>query len=253
MKHDTKNPWIENWLPRPNAQVRLFCFPHVGGSAAIYRTWPAKFSEQVELLTVELPGRGQRFGETPFSSLKEMLIIFHQAISSYLDKPFFIFGHSMGALIAYEWALLLQKEKQTLPLKLFLSAFGAPHVALSREKQLHLLSDKEFLEELHRLKGTPAEVLKHKELMQLLIPMIRADLKMVETYQYQVSEALALPLCVLGGTQDSEVEESKLLAWKDLTSSVFKSKFLEGDHFFIQSKRDELVHFISQEIESVCL
>lgn len=247
------NPWLENWLPRSEAQVRLFCFPHVGGAASIYRSWPAKFSEKVELLAVELPGRGRRFGEKPFSSLKELIPVFHQAVSSYLDKPFFMFGHSMGALIAYEWALFLRNEKRYLPLSLILSAFGAPQLPRRAQKILYNLPDAEFLKELERLKGTPPEVLKHKELMQLLLPMIRADLKMIETYEYQASETLPIPFCILGATQDSEVEEPRLLAWKELTNSTFKSKIFEGDHFFIQHQRDEVLGFVSQEIESVCL
>ncbi len=249
MNSFTSNPWIENWLPRPEAQVRLFCFPHVGGSAVIYRTWPSKLSEKVELLAIELPGRGRRFGENPFSSLKELISVFHQAVSSYLDKPFFAFGHSMGALIAYEWALLLQKEKKPLPLSLILSAFGAPHVAPPREKQLHLLSDTEFLEELRRLKGTPSEVLKHQELMELFLPMIRADLKMLETYHCQTASVLPIPFKIFGGIEDSEVDLSRLKAWRELTSASFELSLFGGDHFFIQSARDQVIQNISYEIE----
>lgn len=243
-----QNLWIENWSPKPQAQARLFCFPYVGGSAALYRLWPAKLGEQVEVLSVELPGRGRRFGEKLISSLDELVPTFHQAILPYLDKPFFIFGHSMGALIAYEWTLLLEKEGKHLPSALILSAFGAPHVTPPPKRKLHLLSDSEFLEELEHLKGTPKEVLQHRELMSILLPMIRSDLKMVENYPYPKDQKISVPVKVLGGRQDPQVDLSRLEAWKDLAGSSFSLQLFEGEHFFIQSARDRVLESISDEI-----
>lgn len=250
MSFENKNPWIEYWLPRPDAQVRLICFPHVGGSAALYRKWASRLHDNVELCAVELPGRGRRFGEKPFVSLKDCVAAFHANLSLVQDKPFFLFGHSMGALMAYEWSVLLNQEKQCLPQGIFLSAFGAPHVTPRPEKLLHLLEDKKFIEELKELKGTPPEVLQHQELMDLLMPMIRADLQMVETYHYEPNNhPLPMPFHVMGGLEDEQVQKKHLEAWKDLTSTFFDLSYFEGGHFFIQSAQKQVIDRISAGIE----
>jgi len=244
------NPWIENWEPRPEAQVRLFCFPHVGGGASIYRSWPQRLDERIELLAVELPGRGRRFGEAPFRSLAEALRIFHASLdASFFDKPFFLFGHSMGALLAYEWSWMLAEQGRVLPKALALSAFGAPHRAAPPRRFLHDLPDLEFIGELQRLKGTPSEVLQHRELMDLLMPMIRADLQMVETYRHAPRGKLTLPFLLMGGQEDVEVAQERLEAWRELTDAGCKLEIFPGDHFFIQSAKDRVIDRLSHEIQ----
>ncbi len=244
------NCWVECLSPRPEAKYRLLCFPYVGGAASLYRLWPSLLSPDIELHAIELPGRGRRFGENFFSSLLELILEFQKSCESLLGKPFAVFGHSMGALLAFEWVRILRKNQMQTPFVLFLSAFGAPHLTPKPNKNLHLLPDSELLLELKRLQGTPLEVLEHQELMQLLLPMIRADLKMLETYRYGPEFPLDIPFRILGGKQDAEVEEFRLSAWKDLTTASFKQKYFEGDHFFVQSVRQEVLSFISEEIES---
>ncbi len=249
MNQTNGNLWIEKWKSNPQAKARLFCFPHVGASAMIYRTWGSSLPEDIELIAVELPGRGRRFGESAFHSMSDLIPAMSEGLQSLLDKPFFLFGHSMGALIAYEWTFFLEQKNQKLPEAIFLSAFGAPHLPARPRKVLHRLSDEDFLEELRRLKGTPPEVLQHQELMQLLLPMIRADLEIVENYQYaSLPRRVSSPLYALGASQDEEVELPRLEAWKDLTSSEFKMKLFEGDHFYIQNSRLQVLEYLTQEI-----
>lgn len=250
--HDTtKNPWIDCWLPRPEAGMRLFCFPHVGGASTVYRQWAQAFNEKVEVCAVELPGRGLRFGEKLHTDLKDLVFSMQVEMQNYLDKPYAFFGHSMGALIAFEWTRLIRQSALPPPQILFVSGFGAVHLPKPEPQRLHALPNKDLLASIERLKGTPSEVLQHRELMELLLPIIRADLQMVETYSYEKQMPLDIPLIALGGDHDPEVEPSRLKAWKDQTSERFEFKFFEGEHFFIQSAREEVIKFINQEIQSV--
>lgn len=245
----TQNPWIKNWQARPQASFRLFCFPHVGGASSLYRLWPSLLDERIELIAVELPGRGKRFGETPFTSIESLLNAFNPSILPLLDKPFFIFGHSMGALMAYEWARLLRNEGHKLPIALFLSAFEAPHIAKRPKIPLHTMPNSELIQELEKLGGTPPEVLKHLELMELLLPVLRADLQIVENYSYKESSPLEIPFHILGGCQDKEVEEKNLETWRELTASSFQKTMMEGDHFFIHTAREQILNSMGQVLD----
>lgn len=251
MSDAKKNPWIDCWLPRPGAQLRLFCFPHVGGASTVYRNWAPAFDERVEVCSIELPGRGLRFGEKLHTDLKDLVFSMQVEMQDYFDKPYAFFGHSMGALTAFEWARLIRQSALPEAKMLFISGFGAAHLPKPLSQMLHVLPNHELLASIERLKGTPPEVLQHRELMELLLPIIRADLQMVETYAYEKQAPLDIPLIALGGDQDPEVEASRLKAWKDQTTNRFECKFFEGEHFYIQSARDEVLKFINQEIQSV--
>lgn len=246
-----KNPWIDCWLPRPNAKLRLFCFPHVGASSAVYRNFLPFLDERVELCALELPGRGRRFGEKLFTNLKDLVFAMQVEIQAQQDMPYAFLGHSMGSLIAFEWARLIRQSSLPMPRLLILSAFGAPHLTRTQNKMLHLLPDAGLLAEIERLQGTPEQVLKHQELMALLLPMIRADLQMVETYRYEAQAPLETPMLIMGGDADPEVEASRLKAWKDQSAGKFECQFFSGDHFYIQSAREEVLKKLNQEIQSV--
>ena len=246
-----KNPWIDCWLPRPKAKLRLFCFPHVGASSAVYRNWLPLLDERVELCAIELPGRGRRFGEKLFTDLQDLVFAMQVEIQSQQDMPYAFLGHSMGSLVAFEWARLIRHSSLPMPRLLILSAFGGPHLKSVQAKRLHLLPDAELIAEIERLQGTPEQVLKHQELMALLLPMIRADLQMVETYRYEAQEPLETPMLVLGGDADPEVEASRLKAWKEQSAGPFECHFFSGDHFYIQSNKEEVLKKINQEIQRV--
>ncbi len=240
------SPWLIPFKPSPQATLRLFCFPYAGGSAAVYRRWSEKLPPSVELYAVELPGRGRRFGEPLFKRMNFMIPALSEALSSSLEIPFVFFGHSMGALIAFELTRYLRKEKSVLPELLFISGCGAPQNLIPPGKPLYQLRDDLFLKEVERLKGTPPEVLKHTELIQLFLPLIRADLEMMETYAYQEEDPLKIPICALGGKQDPEVSQKSLEDWALQTESGFASHFFSGDHFFIRSAEDEVLRVLGQ-------
>ena len=165
MTASVSDPWIACRKPRPQARLRLFCFPYAGGGASIFRTWPDGLPADVEVCPVQLPGRGTRLMERPFTQLSPLVEALAQALLPLLDKPFAFFGHSLGALVSFELARHLRRQYGVHPVRLFVSACRAPQIP-HRDRPIHTLPEAEFLAELRRLNGTPAEVLEHEELMR---------------------------------------------------------------------------------------
>jgi medium-chain acyl-[acyl-carrier-protein] hydrolase len=170
-----------------------------------------------------------------------------EAIMPYLDRPFAFFGHSLGALLSFELARYLRKQHGLSPIHLFLSGLGAPQIPV-RELARHNLPEAEFIEELHRLKGTPKEVLENPELMRLMIPMLRADFSVSATYEYKIEPPLDCPFTVLGGLQDDDVGHEMLEGWREQTLSTFSLRMLPGDHFFLHSAQALLLDILHKEL-----
>src|SRR5215510_10563903 len=160
----------------PQSRMRLFCFPYAGGTAAVFRNWPRYLSSEIEVCAIQYPGRGSRLAEPLRDDVVDVMNAVYSDLQPFLKKPFAFFGHSMGAMVSYEFARRLQREGQSEPLQLFVSGCVAPHERMFKEPTYHL-PQPEFIAELRRLQGTPAEVLDNADLMQLMMPMIRADFK----------------------------------------------------------------------------
>ncbi len=240
---------IFNWVicpyPNPQASVRLFCFPYAGGSSLIFRSWLTSLPTTIEVCLIELPGRGLQMRLTPFSRLQPLITTLASALKPYLDKPFAFFGHSLGGLVSFELARQLRREYDISPVHLFVSASRAPHMPLAKPP-IHALADAELIEELHRLNGTPDSVLENAELMQLLIPILRADFAVLETYVYTQEPPLECPITVFGGLQDEEVSLEELEAWRSHTTASYNLQMFNGDHFFIQSEQPILLQTLAQ-------
>ena len=248
MKNATPSRWFTYPKPNPDATVRLFCFPYAGGQALIYRTWAKNFPKAIEVCLAELPGRGGRLYDAPFTRLSPLVDAIGQAILPHLDKPFAFFGHSMGALIAFELARYLRRQRGPAPRHLLVSGRRAPHLS-ETERTTYNLPEAEFTEELKRLNGTPQEVLEHEELMQLMLPLLRADFGICETYQYESEPPLDCPISAYGGLQDTHVTKEHLEAWRTQTNNRhFTLQMLPGDHFFIQSAEPLLLRLINVEL-----
>jgi medium-chain acyl-[acyl-carrier-protein] hydrolase len=224
--------------------MRLFCFPYAGGSASIYRTWQESFPSTIEVCSVELPGRGKRLAEKPFSNLAKLVEVAAQALLPFFDVPFAFFGHSMGALIGYELAQLIRSEREIAPRNLFVSGHGAPH--LPGTHVTYNLPEDEFIVQLRHLNGTPEEVLEHPELMKLLIPLLRADFEVVETYVAAQYQPLECPITCFGGINDTEVPRENLEAWSEHTTMAFSLHMFPGDHFFLHAAQAHLIRIIVQ-------
>ena len=246
----TFNSWVRCLNPNPQAYFRLFCFPYAGGAASIFRTWSNSLPPDIEVCTIQLPGREDRLKEAPFTHISPLVEILTQIIHPYLDIPFAFFGHSMGALIGFELARKLRAQQAPTPNHLFISGRRAPHIP-DRNPLIHTLPEPEFLSELRQLNGTPKQVLEHYELMQLLIPILRADFSICGTYTYLTEPPLDCSISAFGGIEDSGETPELIESWSVQTSSLFSLEMLPGDHFFINSSRQLLLEMISQKIDQV--
>lgn len=236
--------------PNPDASLRLFCFPYAGGNSLIFRPWLTSLPTTVEVCPIELPGRGIQMRLTPFSHLEPLIETLASALKPYLDKPFAFFGHSLGGLVSFEVARKLRREHNLSPVHLFVSASCAPQIP-SPKPPIHALPDTEFIEELHRLNGTPNSVLQNTELMQLLIPILRADFAVLETYVYAHQAPLECPITAFGGLQDNEVSVQELEAWRSQTIASYKLQMFNGDHFFIQSEQPLFLQTLAQHLHAL--
>lgn len=247
----TSMPISESWIsyskPSARARLRLFCFPYAGGGASIYRSWSSDLPQEIEVCPVQLPGREHRITERPFTQFNLLIQTLAQALHPYLRTPFAFFGHSMGALISFELARLLRRQNDPTPVHLFVSAHRASQIAAA-DLPIHHLPELAFMEKLRRLNGTAQEVLENAELMQLLLPVLRADFAVCETYIYRPEEPLACPLSVFGGWQDSGVSYSDLQAWREQTRGSFSLRMYEGNHFFLYNSRIALLRAVCRDL-----
>lgn len=248
------NSWVTCPKPKAQARLRLFCFPYAGGGASIFRTWPDDLPPSIQICSIQLPGRESRLREPCFTRLEPLVQALVQALSPYLDVPYAFFGHSLGALIGFELARALVRENRPSPVHLFVSGHSAPQVQ-SLDPPIHQLPEPDFIKELRHLNGTPGEVLQNAELMALLLPVLRADFAINETYVYIPGTLLDCPISAFGGLQDSLVSRDGLAAWCDQTYSTFALRMFPGDHFFLHSARPPLlraiVHDLAQSLSRI--
>lgn len=243
----TNDPWVVRPRLNPKAHLRLFCFPYAGGGASVFRTWSEDLPLDVEICSVQLPGRENRLKEPLYTRVSALVETLIQVLQPYMDLPFAFFGHSVGTLVGFELARALRRENAPGPLYLSVSGRQAPQVADSYPP-IHHLPEVEFIEELRHFNGTPELVLQHDELMALLLPTLRADFEMNETYVYEPEEPLDCPISAFGGLQDVRVSRESLAAWSVHTRSDFKVRVFPGDHFFIHSARTMVLQALSQDV-----
>jgi medium-chain acyl-[acyl-carrier-protein] hydrolase len=229
----------------------MFCFPYAGGGASAYRGWARLLPADVEVCPVQLPGRESRLREPPFDSSELLIQALVEALQPWLrDLPFVFFGHSMGAMIAFELARELRRRGQALPQHLFVSGRRAPQIPYEDEP-IHALPEPEFIEKLRELEGTPEEVLQHEELMRLLIPVLRADFAVNETYVYRQEEPFDVGISFFGGLGDKEVNRDHGAAWKEHTRGRFRLRMLPGGHFFLHGCKDMVLEAIARDLAEV--
>jgi medium-chain acyl-[acyl-carrier-protein] hydrolase len=240
-------PWIAFGKPNPKARLRLFCLPYAGTGAAIFRSWPDGLPADVEVCPVQYPGRGTRPLETPFTAISPLVRALAEGVLPLLDKPFAFFGHSLGALIGFELARALRRQSGAQPVHLFVSADRAPR-GPRRDPPIHALPDTDFLDELARLNGTPGKLLDDAELMQIMLPVLRADFAVYESYVYSAEPPLACPISVLGGLQDHRVRRNDLETWREETERSFSLRMFPGGHFFLNTAQPLLLQALSQDL-----
>jgi len=242
--------WLISQAPGPYAEVRLFCFPYAGGSAAVYHKWLTLAPRVLHVTGVELPGRGIRLTERPYLRLPPLIRHLADRIEPLLHRPFAFFGHSMGGLVAYELARALRERGAPRPRHLFVSATAAPGTP-RRRRSLHAASDEEVLQEMRDLGGTPRVLLQDKELMAMAVRTLRADYTMLGTYEHRPSDPLDVPMTVFGGTSDEIAPLSHLRGWRTHTAADWQLKVLPGNHFFLHARADEILKTVADSVDPV--
>jgi medium-chain acyl-[acyl-carrier-protein] hydrolase len=207
----------------------------------MFRRWPHLLPRDVDLCAVQLPGREDRLAERPYESVPALIEALTPAID--VSRPFALFGHSVGALLAFETARALRRAGGRQPSALFVSGSSAPHLE-DTEPPLSKLSDAELLEQLHRLRGTPESVLQDAELMALLLPVLRGDFILYESYTYRDEPPLTCSIVAFGGHGDVRVPVHEIDQWAAHTTAGFSRQMFDGDHFFVQSAQPLLVNAV---------
>jgi len=240
------NPWITG--PRKAAaKLRLFCLPHAGGNAWSFHRWRPRMPDEMEVCGVQLPGHGDRIRETPLEDFPAVLESLAEALRAEIKQPYALFGHSLGALLAFELARLFRHDPGIEPSHLFVSGHNAPRVPDDLE-DVSSLDDAALIESVRRLNCTPEEALRDDELMQLMLPVIRADFAVRESYVYEDAEPLTCPLTALGGLWDPRTDAEGLEAWREHTVGPFAVRQFPGDHFFAFSEEGLVVQTIAADL-----
>ena len=242
------NPWLVPIRPNRSATLRLFCFAYAGGGASVYMPWAKLLPDDVEIVAVQLPGREARFHEAPLTNLVEVMDGIAHAVGANLDKPYMLFGHSLGALIAFELTRRFVAHARPLPQALVVSGKRSPQMP-SRRRPFARLPDAEFIAEIANYKGTPSSILENRELMDLILPRLRADATLFDDSQYRSSGRLPCPIVAFGGSDDAHVNADELLGWGELTETFSHHTFI-GDHFFIHGQQDAVIAALSDAIRA---
>jgi medium-chain acyl-[acyl-carrier-protein] hydrolase len=236
------SPWIA--APRPPATAfRLFCFPHAGGGALLFRQWLTLVPPGLAVLPVQLPGREERYREPALTDFDALLDAAQAALDGHAQRPFGLFGHSMGAIIAFELA------RRMAPDHLFVSACRAPHLHDSWPARSTLPTE-DLARELTRLGGTPLAVSADDRLLRLLEPTLRADFMMCERYQPAPGRPLQCPIGAFGGADDAETPEESLRAWRVHTGGPFTLRTFPGGHFYLRDHAAELLAMIGADVSA---
>lgn len=239
--------WFHCRIPRPQATVRLYCLPYAGGAASTFHAWPAALGPDVEVQAVLLPGREQRFGEDP---RLDWDVLAH-AIAAHADGPFALYGHSLGAIDAFEVVRRLVRTGGPLPVRLYAGACTAPH--LPRRGPFAGLSrsdDEEFLRRLSAGGGVPAAVLAQPELVELLLPLLRADFLRLDDYICVPGPPLAVPIVAFAGRADTLVARDGVEAWAAHTAAGFRLSEVDGGHFFLRDTPASLMDALGADLRT---
>lgn len=244
-------PWLVR-RPGPAGRLRLYCFSYAGGSAATFSEWQPVLGPDIEVCAIQLPGRGARLAEAAITSLPDLVQMIAAVTSSQGNGPFAFFGHSLGGLLAFETARYCKLHRLPMPQHLIVSGSAAPRQR-DTSRQLHLLGDQELIDELRKYNGTPPAVLENRELMELLLPMIRADFSLVERYRYRAGALLDMPIAVLAGRADPHVSPAQAQGWASETTAGARVHWVDGDHFFVNAKRTAVLDCVREVLlEQVC-
>lgn len=242
------NPWISRPRPRPSAHFRLFCFPRAGGGESSFRGWADFCHPDIEVALIRPPGRETRLHEEPVQSMGRLASSISEAMGEFMDRPYAVYGHSLGAKVAFETVRELRRRKLPEPVHFYAAACSGPAVRWDHAP-LHVLDDSDLLREIHkRYGGVPEQVLADQELCALLTPALRADMRVVESYRYSEEPPLSAPITCLCGIADSMTPEPEARDWRRHTAEAFRLRNFPGDHFFPAQARSAILDLIAADL-----
>jgi medium-chain acyl-[acyl-carrier-protein] hydrolase len=238
--------WLTCPQPRPDAALRLICLPHAGSGAAMFHPFASLLPSSIEMMAVQLPGRETRLAEAPFRRLEPLIDGLLEGIRDALTRPFAFFGHSMGALIAFELTRALRRHGLPMPGTVVVSGRRAPTV-LNAEPPLHVLPDSEFVDALvKRYDAIPLVIRNEPELMALFVPVLKADFATFETHAHRDEPPLDCALAIYGGRDDPQTRQMD--GWADLFAGPTNSRIFDGGHFYFTDQRKALVSALARDV-----
>ena len=249
-------PKIPDWIAidpthrfSQNSRLKLFCFPYAGGGVAPFYAWIKHIYPEIELLRVQLPGRETRLREAAFVDFSRLVETLSAELLPWMDSPFAFFGHSMGALIAFETIIKLREMNGPMPTHLFISSFRAPHIPDPDPISPDLPND-QFVERLLQYEGMPQAILDNNELMELILPILRADFRVIDSYRFKQREPIDCPITLFGSMGDPKISKYEMEAWSNHTTAKFSSHYFHGGHFYIHESYPEVIGLIKQHVFS---
>ncbi|SOE09139.1 Surfactin synthase thioesterase subunit [Streptomyces sp. 2323.1] len=242
--------WCRRFHPAPDAGRRLVCFPHAGGSASFYHPVSAALSPRVDVLAVQYPGRQDRRQEPALDDIGLLADRIAEALGAWTDRPLTFFGHSMGALVAFEVARRLERDGDG-PVRLFASGRRAP--SAYRDEQVHRRDDDGIVAELRALSGTDARVLDDEEMLRMVLPALRSDYKAVETYRSEPGAVVRCPVTVLVGDDDPKTSLDEARSWDAHTTDACDLRVFPGGHFYLADRPTEVMDVLSEHFTSAAL
>ncbi|HEX2049621.1 MAG TPA: alpha/beta fold hydrolase [Actinomycetota bacterium] len=241
--------WFAFRRERDDAPIRLFCLPHAGGGALLFRSWHDALPG-VDVCPVELPGRGTRLRDAPVEDAVSLALALADEMQPLLDRPYALFGQSMGAVVAFETARTLRRDGAPVPAMFVSASRNCPCLPDARPK-VHMLPDDEFTVALRRFGGTPEIVLQDPDMMDLFRPTLRADFAVAETYRYELEAPFECSVCVYSGDGDDLVDDPGLAAWQREFTGRFTQRRFPGGHFFVQKHAADVLRTLSEDLATV--
>ncbi|MFI5611141.1 thioesterase II family protein [Amycolatopsis sp. NPDC051903] len=242
---EAEDAWFRRFHAADEAGARLVCLPHAGGSASFYFPVSRALAPDIEVLAVQYPGRQDRRHEPFLTSIDALAERIAALLGDKTDRPLALFGHSMGAMIAYEVARRLEDRGSPVS-ALFVSGRRAP--SRRRAESVHTRTDEGVIAELRRLSGTELDLLGDEDVVRMILPVVRNDYRAVETYRYEPGPPLTTPVVAFTGTDDPVASVDEVRSWADYTSAGFELVTLSGGHFFLTRHQDVVLRYLADRL-----